>query len=75
MAAFPDRSSNSGCSVRPHSHGTDDKFGSAHRQLANRAMLEEMLAQLQQLSASGLEAVGAGTKPPDETDSESEAPT
>lgn len=45
-------------------------LGSVHRQLANRAMLEEMLAQLQQLSASGLEAVGAGDQPPEETDSE-----
>lgn len=47
-------------------------LGSVHRQLANRAMLEELLAQLQLLSASGLEGVGAGEAPPDETDSEEE---
>ena len=47
-------------------------LGSAHRQLANRAMLEEMLAQLQGLSASGLEGERAGETPP-ETPTESEA--
>ena len=47
-------------------------LGSAHRQLANRAMLEEMLAQLQGLSASGLEGAAAGEAPPDETDTEGE---
>jgi len=49
-------------------------LASIHRQLANRAMLEELLAQLQLLSASGLEAADAG-RPPDETDSEEDEPS
>merc|ERR1719163_1274811 len=45
-------------------------LGAAHRQLANRAMLDELLTQLQMLSASGLEAAGAGDAAADETDTE-----
>ena len=47
-------------------------MGAVHRQLANRAMLEEMLSQLHVLSASGLEGATAGDEHPGETDSEGE---